>query len=72
MATTKTTPAPRQSVDPLLTVTLAKTKETPGTVRYDSTQEETDRIGRAINIYIPKSALPSTVPSSITLTVTPA
>lgn len=68
--TTKSTPAQRTPA--LLTVNLSKTKETPGTVRYDSPQNETDRVGRAINIYVPKTVFKGDAPQNVTLTITAA
>lgn len=71
--TTKTTaPAQRTTSPALLTVNLSKTKETPGTVRYDSPQNETDRVGRAINIYVPKTVFKGDAPQNVTLTITAA
>lgn len=66
MATQKTTPAqrttaatPAEQPTVLLEMTLSATKETPGTIRYDVTEESAKALGgRGTNIYIPKSMIP--------------
>jgi hypothetical protein len=74
---TKTTPAQRSTAKPadkpLLTVNLSLTKETKGTFRYDAPQNEVDRIGGNVNIYVPKASLPkgATAPQNVTLTIVP-
>lgn len=65
------TTAPAQRTKPLLQVNLSKTKETPGTVRYDTPQNEADRIGRPVNIYIPKTAAKD-FPQNVVLTISAA
>ena len=55
----------------LVTVNLSRTKETKGTWRYDAPQNEVDRIGGNVNIYIPKAALKSEPPQNVTLTISP-
>lgn len=70
-----TTPAqrtPAKATPALVTVNLSRTKETKGTYRYDSPQNEDDRLGGHVNIYLPKSALKAEPPQNVTLTITPA
>lgn len=44
----------------LLELELSATKETPGTIRYDVTEESAkEHGGRGTNIYIPKSMIPA-------------
>lgn len=66
------TPAQRPAASTaLVTVNLSRTKETKGTWRYDAPQNEVDRIGGNVNIYIPKSALKAEPPQNVTLTISP-
>lgn len=55
----------------LVQVNLSRTKETKGTWRYDAPQNEVDRIGGNVNIYIPKSALKAEPPQNVTLMIVP-
>ena len=53
--TTRKAPANKKTV---LTLEFAATKETPGTVRYDMTEESVEANGgRGTNIYLPKSMI---------------
>lgn len=72
--TAKTAPTQRTATPAaLVTVNLSRTKETKGTWRYDAPQNEVDRLGGNVNIYLPKKALPAgEPPQNVTLTITPA
>ncbi len=57
--TAQTTPAAEQP-KVLLELELTATKETTGTVRYDTTEEwNKAHGGRGTNIYMPKTAIPA-------------
>lgn len=75
MTTTKTsTPAPRTATPaakPILQVNLSRTKETKGAWRYDAPQNEADRIGGPLNIYVRKDSVKGEPPQNVTLTLTP-
>lgn len=54
------TPAAPATPPVLLELTFSATKETAGTVRYDTTEECAKALGgRGTNIYIPKSMIPA-------------
>lgn len=69
--TTKTTPAQRTTASaPILQVNLSRTKETKGAWRYDAPQNEADRIGGPLNIYVRKDSVKGEPPQNVTLTLT--
>lgn len=71
--TSKTAPAQRPAKDatPILQVNLSRTKETKGAWRYDAPQNEADRIGGPLNVYLRKDSLKGEPPQNVTLTITP-
>ena len=72
--TSKTAPAQRPATKadaPILQVNLSRTKETKGAWRYDAPQNEADRIGGPLNVYLRKDSLKGEPPQNVTLTITP-
>lgn len=68
---TKTTPpAQRDAQNVVLKVNLSRTKETKGAWRYDAPQNEADRIGGPLNIYVRKDSVKGEPPQNVTLTIT--
>lgn len=69
--TSKTAPAQRPAGKPaILQVNLTRTKETKGAWRYDAPQNEADRIGGPLNIYVRKDSVKGEPPQNVTLTLT--
>lgn len=76
MAQDNTTKAPAQRATkaapaPILQVNLSRTKETKGAWRFDAPQNESDRIGGPLNIYLRKDSLKGDPPQNVVLTITP-
>lgn len=66
-----TAPTQRKAAPaPILQANLSRTKETKGAWRYDTPQNETDRIGGALNIYLRKDSLKGEPPQNVQLTIT--